>query len=58
LSIDPRFGLIHIRTNDSSSWIFDPLRCNNMATMVHLDLPAEDLDRAASFYGKMFGWNF
>gem|GEM_PF-6794161 len=29
-----------------------------MATMVHLDLPAEDLDRAASFYGKMFGWNF
>ncbi len=29
-----------------------------MATMVHFDLPAEDLDRAASFYGKLFGWKF
>ena len=29
-----------------------------MATIVHFDLPAEDLDRAASFYGKLFGWKF
>lgn len=29
-----------------------------MATIVHFDLPAEDLERAASFYGKLFGWKF
>ncbi len=29
-----------------------------MATIVHFDLPAEDLERAASFYEKLFGWKF
>ncbi len=29
-----------------------------MATIVHFDLPAEDLQRAASFYGRLFGWKF
>jgi hypothetical protein len=29
-----------------------------MATIVHFDLPAGDLERAASFYGKLFGWKF
>ncbi len=29
-----------------------------MATIVHFDLPAEDLERAASFYGKLLGWKF
>jgi hypothetical protein len=29
-----------------------------MATIVHFDLPAEDLERAAPFYGKLLGWKF
>lgn len=27
-----------------------------MATIVHFDLPAEDLERTSSFYGGLFGW--
>ena len=29
-----------------------------MATIVHFDLPAEDLERAKTFYSSLFGWNF
>jgi predicted enzyme related to lactoylglutathione lyase len=29
-----------------------------MATIVHFDLPAEDLERAKNFYSSLFGWNF
>jgi len=27
-----------------------------MAKVVHFEIPADDLDRARSFYGKVFGW--
>jgi predicted enzyme related to lactoylglutathione lyase len=27
-----------------------------MAKVVHFEIPADDLDRAKSFYGKVFGW--
>jgi len=29
-----------------------------MATIVHFDLPADDLERAKTFYSSLFGWNF
>jgi predicted enzyme related to lactoylglutathione lyase len=29
-----------------------------MATIVHFDLPAEDLERAKTFYSGLFGWTF
>jgi len=29
-----------------------------MATIVHFDLPAEDLERAKTFYSSLFGWTF
>lgn len=29
-----------------------------MATVVHIDVPAEDLERAKKFYSLMFGWKF
>ena len=29
-----------------------------MPTIVHFDLPAEDLARARKFYGGLFGWTF
>ncbi|MDD1656410.1 MAG: VOC family protein [Methanomicrobiales archaeon] len=29
-----------------------------MPTIVHFDLPAEDLARARKFYGELFGWTF
>lgn len=29
-----------------------------MATIVHFDLLAEDLERAKTFYSSLFGWNF
>ncbi len=28
-----------------------------MATVVHFEIPAEDVERAKSFYSKLFGWN-
>jgi predicted enzyme related to lactoylglutathione lyase len=27
-----------------------------MGKVVHFEIPADDLDRAKSFYGKVFGW--
>ena len=27
-----------------------------MGKVVHFEIPADDLDRARSFYGKVFGW--
>ena len=27
-----------------------------MAKVVHFEIPADDLDRARSFYGRVFGW--
>ena len=27
-----------------------------MPTIVHFEIPADDLDRAKEFYGKLFGW--
>jgi predicted enzyme related to lactoylglutathione lyase len=27
-----------------------------MAKVVHFEIPADDLDRAKSFYGRVFGW--
>ncbi|MDY6966541.1 MAG: VOC family protein [Halobacteriota archaeon] len=29
-----------------------------MPTIVHFDLPADDLERAQEFYSKLFGWKF
>jgi predicted enzyme related to lactoylglutathione lyase len=29
-----------------------------MPTIVHFDIPADDLERAKSFYSKLFGWKF
>lgn len=29
-----------------------------MATIVHFDLPADDLERAKTFYSSLFGWTF
>jgi predicted enzyme related to lactoylglutathione lyase len=29
-----------------------------MPTIVHFDLPADDLPRAKKFYAELFGWNF
>ncbi len=29
-----------------------------MPTIVHFDLPADDITRAQSFYGSLFGWTF
>lgn len=29
-----------------------------MATITHFDLPADDLERAKTFYEKLFGWKF
>jgi len=29
-----------------------------MATVVHIDVPAEDSERAKKFYSAMFGWKF
>ena len=31
---------------------------NIMATIVHFDLPADDPERAKTFYSALFGWNF
>lgn len=44
--------------NDLWRYHLDSRRCLIMSTIVHFDLPAEDLKRAASFYGKLFGWKF
>ena len=27
-----------------------------MGKVVHVEIPADDLDRAKSFYGNVFGW--
>lgn len=27
-----------------------------MSTVVHFEIPADDLDRARAFYGSLFGW--
>ena len=29
-----------------------------MPTIVHFDFPADDIKRAQSFYGSLFGWTF
>ena len=29
-----------------------------MPTIVHFDLPADDVERAQKFYGELFGWKF
>ncbi|HDQ07755.1 MAG TPA: VOC family protein [Methanoculleus sp.] len=29
-----------------------------MATIVHFDLPADDTERAKTFYSSLFGWTF
>jgi hypothetical protein len=29
-----------------------------MPTIVHFDVPADDLTRARKFYSELFGWNF
>ncbi|HOV67143.1 MAG TPA: VOC family protein, partial [Methanoregulaceae archaeon] len=29
-----------------------------MPTIVHFDLPADDIGRAQSFYASLFGWTF
>jgi len=29
-----------------------------MPTIVHFDIPADDLERAQSFYSRLFGWKF
>lgn len=29
-----------------------------MPTIVHFDLPADDIKRAQAFYGSLFGWTF
>ncbi|WP_067052917.1 VOC family protein [Methanofollis ethanolicus] len=29
-----------------------------MANIVHFDLPADDLERAKTFYSSLFGWKF
>jgi uncharacterized protein len=26
--------------------------------LIHFEIPAEDIDRAKSFYGSLFGWSF
>jgi predicted enzyme related to lactoylglutathione lyase len=28
----------------------------NMRKVVHFEIPADDLDRAKTFYGSVFGW--
>lgn len=30
----------------------------NMPTIVHFDIPADDPERAKSFYAELFGWKF
>ena len=35
-----------------------PLLVNTMATIVHFDVPADDLERAKAFYAFLFGWTF
>jgi uncharacterized protein len=29
-----------------------------MPTIVHFDVPADDIERAQAFYGSLFGWTF
>ncbi|NLX48789.1 MAG: VOC family protein [Methanospirillum sp.] len=29
-----------------------------MPTIVHFDVPADDIERAQGFYGSLFGWTF
>ncbi|WP_340818334.1 VOC family protein [Methanolobus sp. WCC4] len=29
-----------------------------MATFVHIDIPADDVERSKKFYGDLFGWKF
>lgn len=29
-----------------------------MATIVHFDIPVDDIERARVFYGRLFGWSF
>src|SRR5260370_33013393 len=29
-----------------------------MSRVIHFEIPAEEPDRAAAFYGKVFGWKF
>lgn len=35
-----------------------PCPVNTMATIVHFDVPADDLERAKTFYSSLFGWTF
>lgn len=32
--------------------------CDIMATIVHFDLPADDPERAKTFYASLFGWTY
>ena len=29
---------------------------NNMPTIVHFEIPADDVERSKKFYGDLFGW--
>ena len=29
-----------------------------MSTIIHFEIPADDLERSKKFYGDMFGWKF
>jgi uncharacterized protein len=40
-----------LRGNDLS------VKGETMAKVVHFEIPADDLDRAKSFYGSVFGWD-
>jgi predicted enzyme related to lactoylglutathione lyase len=47
-----------VTSNRKSNLIKSYLKLINMPTIVHFEIPSDDIERSKNFYNELFGWNF
>ena len=48
--------MYRIHTNTVNSRALDAMRLKKMPSIVHFEIPADDIERAKKFYSNLFGW--
>jgi uncharacterized protein len=61
--VDRRYWRTHQRKSDEVSLYISTVRAKNrlvmvVKTVVHFEIPANDVDRLSKFYKEVFGWKF